>query len=74
MADHVYQDDHASATHNARDYSRPTPYSIAAAEACQARERAAFTRSTGVRLKEDGTTDRSYNRGRLTQAGSFISA
>ena len=40
--------------------SRPTPDSIAAAKECQAHERAAFTRLTGVPLREDGTADRRF--------------
>jgi len=56
MGDHVCQDDQAVDAPGAHDYSPPTAYSIAAAQECQARERAAFTRCTGVRLKEDGTT------------------
>lgn len=37
---------------------RPTAVSIARARAAQQRERAAFTESTGVKVNDDGQTDR----------------
>jgi hypothetical protein len=37
----------------------PTPDSVAAARAAQARERAEFTRTTGMRLNRDGQLRRS---------------
>ena len=37
----------------------PTPDSVAAARAAQARERAEFTRTTGMRLDRDGQLRRS---------------
>ena len=51
---------HANHAHEADSVPyAPTPDSVAAARAAQARERAEFTRSTGMRLDQDGQLRRS---------------
>jgi hypothetical protein len=60
MVGHTVTDRQTSYEHvDDDDYGPPTLRSIEAAKRAQARERAAFTKSTGILLAHDGTVRRS---------------
>jgi hypothetical protein len=60
MVGHALTDRQTSYEHvDDDDYGPPTLHSIEAAKRAQARERAAFTKSTGILLARDGTVRRS---------------